>query len=172
MGRDSSSMETTPTSELTMKTSKSQSYAELMEQAASYVAEVQPLLVNPVDVANIMRPLICSKPQEELWVLCMNTKHRLIKMEMVCRGAIDRCTVDKPAIFRHAILAGASSFILVHNHPSGDTMPSNADSVLTKEIDRAAEFMGIRMLDHIIVSVKTTENTAGYFSFRDSGLLR
>jgi DNA repair protein RadC len=88
---------------------------------------------------------------EELWTICLNPQGRLLSLEMIFRGTIDMCPSHPREIFRAVISHGSSSFIICHNHPSGDPTPSPQDLALTNRISRLAKLFEISLGDHIII---------------------
>ena len=103
--------------------------------------------------------------QEYFYVFYLDTKKNLIERKILFMGTINRSLVHPREIFKNAYLLSASSFICMHNHPTGDIMPSNADIELTKTLVEIGRLNGIEMLDHIIVS----DNS--YFSFCENNLM-
>lgn len=99
-------------------------------------------------------------PVEKIWVFALNSKLEINNFSEVSKGARTGAMVDISEIFRLLMLSNANSFILVHNHPSGNPKPSAEDRNLTKELTEAGELMRIKLTDHIIMG----ENT--YFSFQ------
>ncbi|MGD2251183.1 MAG: JAB domain-containing protein, partial [Candidatus Methanofastidiosia archaeon] len=91
------------------------------------------------------------KKQEEFRVLLLDNKKRLINQYLVAIGTIDKAYVHPRDVFRPAVAAGAKSIIIVHNHPSGDPEPSQADFVLTRELCMCSRIVDIEILDHIII---------------------
>lgn len=104
-------------------------------------------------------------PQEEFWILLLNRTTQLIRKQKVSLGGIHATYVDPKVIFKHALEAGAANIILAHNHPSGNTTPSQADLDLTRKLKEGGKLLDIQLLDHIIVAGKS------YLSFADEGLL-
>ena len=100
--------------------------------------------------------LATESKQEEFHVVLLNEKHRVIKSEQITIGLLNQSLAHPREVFKPAITESASSLILVHNHPSGDPTPSQDDRNITKELRKAAEMLGIRILDHIIVSKENT----------------
>lgn len=101
--------------------------------------------------------------QEELYLLPVVGQECCIERLFV--GGLTQSSTDPKTIF-HLLLTkypNASGFIIAHNHPSGDCDPSGADKELTKQLKSASEFMGYRMLDHLIFSNR------GFYSFHDEG---
>jgi DNA repair protein RadC len=102
---------------------------------------------------------------EEFHVLFLDRKNALIKDEMQQRGTIDHTPVYPREVIKRALELGASALILVHNHPSGDPSPSEADIIVTQNIINAAAPLGIIVHDHLIIG------RGGHISLRDRGLL-
>ena len=146
-------------------------YATLMEHFATYVAEVRPQVQSPAEVAAVMRPLLHDREQEEMHVLLLDVKHRLIASERVTVGLVDRAPVHAREIFRRAILRNCSKILLVHNHPSGDPTPSAQDIASTRELVAAGKLLGIEVLDHVVLGQRTAERPRDYLSFREEALL-
>ncbi len=104
----------------------------------------------PMDVVRLvddMRGLV----QEEFRCVLLNTKHRVLAVETVFQGGLDSVEVYPREIFRRAVARSAAAVIVVHNHPSGDPAPSDADRSLTERLEAAGVLLGVPVLDHIIV---------------------
>jgi DNA repair protein RadC len=108
--------------------------------------------------------------KESLRVVLLDTKLKLMRVEEVSLGSLNECLAHPRDILRPAISHNAYGFILVHNHPSGDPTPSEADRRLTVRITEAARLLQVTMLDHIIVGVPAPGRLP-YFSFREAGIV-
>ena len=108
--------------------------------------------------------------QEVLRVVLLDARQRLITMIDVTKGGLNESLAHSREIFRPVISHSAYSFILVHNHPSGDSSPSEADLRLTRRISEAARILQIQLLDHVIIG-QPMNDRQGYFSFKESGAL-
>ena len=97
--------------------------------------------------------------------MALNTRNRVIHAEDVSIGGVNTVFVNPSDVIRPAIVKAAASIVVLHNHPSGDPTPSPEDRTLTERIGQAATLMGIRLLDHVIVS------HSAYYSFSDAGAL-
>lgn len=117
------------------------------------------------DVYDLMQPLIGDLRNEEFWVVAINNASRIIKKVQVSVGGIDQTSADVRLIMQVLINTGASQFAAVHNHPSGNSRPSNEDKRLTEQIKKAAALFNIRMMDHVIIT------NDGYYSFCDEGMI-
>lgn len=102
---------------------------------------------------------------EQFKVILMNRNHRVLGIYEASTGGVSGTVADPKLIFMAALKTNASTLIIAHNHPSGNTDPSEADKRLTQKIKEAANLLDMQLLDHIII---TTEN---FFSFADEGLL-
>lgn len=103
--------------------------------------------------------------QEEFKVLLLNRRNAVLGIYPLSKGGIAGTIVDAKLVFSVALKCNASNIILAHNHPSGSLIPSEADKRLTEKIRKAAGYLDLQVLDHIIV---TKDN---FFSFADNGLL-
>ena len=108
---------------------------------------------------------IISRKKEHFVALYLNARNELLRREFISIGILDASIVHPREVFGPAIKHCAASIILVHNHPSGNTNPSEDDRNLTKKLIDSGEILGIEVLDHIIVS------SNDYFSFKDNGIL-
>lgn len=116
------------------------------------------------DVIKLVRQRLKDKKKEHFLILCLDTRNNLIKISSISTGTLDTNLVHPREVFKEAIQSLSSSIILVHNHPSGNPEPSEADIDITKRIVETGKVVGIDVLDHIIV----TENKS--FSFKEKGL--
>jgi len=103
--------------------------------------------------------------QESLWVIYVNSQNMILGKDMVSLGGINSAGVDKKILFRRLLQNNAVSFFLVHNHPSGQTEPSDSDVRLTEEVMKGAILLQLRLLDHIIIGDR------GYYSFNQNNIL-
>ncbi len=96
--------------------------------------------------------LATESKQEEFHVVLLDEKHRIIKTEQITVGLLNQSLTHPREVFKPAVRESASALILVHNHPSGDPTPSQDDKAITKDLKKAAETLGLRILDHIILT--------------------
>jgi len=108
--------------------------------------------------------------QEVLRVVLLDAKQRLITIADITKGSVNESLAHPREIFRPVIAHSAYSFILVHNHPSGDSSPSEADMRLTRRIFEAAKILQIQFLDHLIIG-QPMGDRQGYFSFKEGGVI-
>lgn len=90
--------------------------------------------------------------EEYLWILCLDSKNHLVGCFEISHGTVDSSYCSPREVFQKALMIGAVSIIMCHNHPSGDTTPSNTDVVTTKKIKDAGDVVGVKLFDHIIVA--------------------
>ena len=107
--------------------------------------------------------------KEAFVVLLLNTRRRVLGHNLVSLGTLDSSLVTPLAVFRPAFAAPASALILMHNHPSGDPNPSEADVRVTRELVRAGQLLRIDILDHVIIGDRS--HPPGYLSLRETGYL-
>lgn len=108
---------------------------------------------SPEDVVQIGRTFmhIHEEPEEYMYMICMNTKNKVIGVFEISHGNVNSSIVGTREIFQKALLANAVSIILMHNHPSGDPSPSREDIEVTRRIVEAGKILGVQVLDHIII---------------------
>lgn len=128
-----------------------------------------PVLDNPATVAKFMRETNRLKNVESFQVLLLNTRKRLIRLEDISDGLLDTLLVHPRDVFRAAIMANAAGVVLVHNHPSGDPTPSEADIKTTRDLIRAGQLLKIEVVDHVILGRATAEREKDYSSLRELG---
>lgn len=114
-------------------------------------------------VYEAMRPYLMDKTHEEFWILLLNRGNYVMRAIQVSVGGISGTATDIKMVFKIALDHMASSVILVHNHPSGQLIPSLTDKVLTAQIKEAGRLLDLPVLDHMIFT------DDGYYSFKDSG---
>lgn len=121
--------------------------------------------LNPNDVYSFFAPLTKNKEQECFYVGFLNTKNILTSYKKMFVGSLNKSIVHPRDIFREAVKNNAAKIVIVHNHPSGDPTPSNADIIITKELMLAGELVDVPIVDHIIIGGNT------YISLREIGAI-
>jgi DNA repair protein RadC len=99
--------------------------------------------------ANIPQADWFDPAKEAVVVLILNTRRRIIGHNLVTLGNLDTCPIHAREVFRPAIVAAGSAIVLMHNHPSNDPTPSEADIKVTRDLIRAVQLLKIEMLDHV-----------------------
>ena len=119
------------------------------------------LLFNSKMVFDFMKNRFFGLSTEEFWMICLNQQSKVIDVLQLFIGGLTSTIVDVRVVFQKLISNGSTSFIVLHNHPSGNLKPSQADVKITKKIVNASKIFDIKLLDHLIVA----DNS--YFSFAD-----
>ena len=111
----------------------------------------QVIITNPQDVADQVQYKMANLEQEELWVLLLDSRNQLIRIEQLYRGTLNSSSVRPAEIYRTGIRHNAAALIIVHNHPSGDPAPSPEDVQLTRTLIDAGNMLEMPVLDHVVV---------------------
>lgn len=124
------------------------------------------------DVADVLQSLLAveeehDRAKEHFWVLGLNTKNVIQYADLVSLGSLSSAIVHPRETFKLAVTRSTASILIGHNHPSGDTTPSQEDILLTKRLSQAGEILGINVLDHVIIG-----SEGKYFSFSDNGMIK
>lgn len=117
------------------------------------------------DAWKFLYPFLADAITEEFHIILLKRNQAIIRSVPISTGGVTGTVVDAKVIFKHALLENAVSLVLCHNHPSGNTQPSNEDINLTKKIVSAGKLLDISVVDHIIFTNKE------YYSFADNGLI-
>lgn len=128
-----------------------------------------PVLDTPERIAELLREENRFFEVETFQSVLLNTRRRLIRVEPISQGTLDTILVHPREVFRGAIAANAAALILVHNHPSGDPTPSEADIKATRDLIRAGQLLKIEVLDHVILGRATSDRVKDYASLRELG---
>ena len=138
---------------------------ELGRRRKESLIDKKPKITSSEDVFDAIKADLMDLNHEEFWVLILNRANRLLRKERISHGGISGTVADPKLIFKKALDAGASSLILVHNHPSGNLKPSEADIRLTKKMKEVGVFLELPILDHLIFT------NSAFFSFADEGMM-
>lgn len=123
-------------------------------------------VTSPRDVADTLRAHGTHlEEQEVFYVILLDAKNQIRGLQEVSRGILNSSLVHPREVFRLAVVHGAASIIVAHNHPTGDPRPSADDKAITKQLVEAGEVLGIPVYDHVIVAAER------YFSFQEAGLV-
>lgn len=137
---------------------------ELSRRLQSPPADERPRVTSPADGANLLLPRMCHLDQEELWVILLDTRNRVMKIAELYKGSLNSSVVRTGEIFRPAIELAAAAIIVAHNHPSGDPAPSPEDTRVTRQLVQAGKLLDIEVLDHLVVGDQ------GFVSMKERGL--
>lgn len=124
-----------------------------------------PQITSSKDVYELMKPELLDQPIEQFWIISLKRNNVVIQKRIISSGGISGTVADPKVIFNKALEDLASGIILVHNHPSGNLKPSQADIKLTEKLKNAGQLLDIPVLDHLIFT------DDGYFSFADESML-
>ncbi len=124
----------------------------------------------PQKVYDLLGAEMRSLRQESLRVVLLDTRGNLIRVAEITKGTKNESLAHPGEILRVVLIESAHSFILVHNHPSGDPSPSEADRSMTRRLIRACQEMGVTLADHIIIGAPN-DHSEPYFSFREYSLI-
>lgn len=125
--------------------------SELAKRLAKTSAGEGLVLSSPSTIAEYYMEELRHQKQEQMKLLMLNTKTKLIGEADISKGTVNASLVSPRELFIEALNQEAVSIILIHNHPSGDPTPSKSDILLTKRVKDAGDLIGIELLDHIII---------------------
>ena len=145
----------------------------LGELALRYDVEIQPerpadeipTVSSPDAVRRLLGPEMAGLAQEQLRVLLLDKRNRVVGQRVIYQGSVDAVAVRPAEAFRPAVIAGAPAVIAVHNHPSCDPSPSPSDVATTRTLAEAGRLLGIELLDHVVLA------RDGAVSLREQGVL-
>ncbi len=148
---------------------------EIEKQESDFIREVivkyrgpkrrSPSFRDSEAVTSFLRRLLVDNSREHFIVLFLDVTNRIASYSIIAIGGKQSCPVDVTGIFQRALIVGASSIIVSHNHPSGDAKPSEEDQRITKVLCEIGKTLRINVLDHIIISDDE------HFSFSDSEMI-
>jgi DNA repair protein RadC len=141
----------------------------LAQKMARELRQESQILDRPEYIADLLREEVRLDHVETFQVLLLNTRRRLIRVEQISQGTLDTILVHPREVFKVAIAANAAAIVLVHNHPSGDPSPSEADIRVTRDLIRAGQLLKIDVLDHIILGARTQDRPKDFVSLREMG---
>ena len=142
----------------------------LAARLARTEAEARPI-DTAADVAQLLGEEMRLLDFESVRVICLNTKHKVLAVEEITRGTLNESLFHPREAFRPALARQAHAVILVHNHPSGNPDPSEADLRVTRRMKEAGELLQVELLDHVILGAPRNGDGQNFFSFKDGGLL-
>jgi DNA repair protein RadC len=141
----------------------------LARRMALEMRQDAPVLDGPELIADLLREENRAYDVEHFQVVLLNTRRRLIRVDKISQGTLDTILIHPREVFKPAIAANASAVVLVHNHPSGDPAPSEADIKVTRDLIRAGQLLKIEVLDHVIIGRATQERPKDFVSLRELG---
>jgi DNA repair protein RadC len=126
----------------------------------------QYIVRSPEDGAKVAANFIGDEDREVFFVMCLNTKNRIVAVHRCHVGGLNASIVMPREVFKSAILNNCASIIVSHQHPSQDVTPSREDIDVTKRLVEAGKILGIQVLDHLIVNA-----SADYYSLKEKGYI-
>lgn len=126
------------------------------------------VLDTPEAIYSYFGPQMAHLPQEQVMVAVVDARLKHMSSAVVSVGTVSESSAHPREVLRPVITRGAYGFVLIHNHPSGDSSPSKADEIVTRRLVEAAELLQVKFLDHVIIG---RCSSTPYFSFREAGLI-
>jgi DNA repair protein RadC len=128
-------------------------------------------VLNGADVFKIMLQVLTrekkiDRNKEHCWVVCLDTKNKILLIELISFGSVNRLVIEPMDVFSFALQKRAVKIILVHNHPSGELESSRKDMDVTDQLQSIGDFIRVPLVDHLIISEES------YLSFEEAGLLQ
>jgi len=137
---------------------------ELGRRLTAVSPEERPAIHSPGDAAALVQFEMSALEQEELHVMLLDTRNRLLDIDKVYRGSVNTSQVRVGELFKSAVRRNAAAILVVHNHPSGDPTPSPDDVGLTRNIVQAGKLLDVEVLDHLVIG------RGRYVSLKERGL--
>ncbi|MBQ3174200.1 MAG: DNA repair protein RadC [Alistipes sp.] len=138
---------------------------ECGRRVAASSADHRDVVSSSEDVVRIMEPQLAELQYEECWALYLSSSGRVLERMRISQGGIQATVVDCRLVIKRALELLAVQIVLVHNHPSGSSAPSEEDRRLTSRVADAARLFDIRLLDHVVIA------RGNHYSFRGQGLI-
>ena len=135
-----------------------------MVKESSFLYQTRQIL-SPKDAYEMIKEQLEGLDREQFIIACLNTKNEPTNITVVSVGSLNKAIVHPREVFKTAILSNAASIMAFHNHPSGETTPSQQDIQLTNRLYEAGELLGIKLLDHLIIGDGT------FTSLKEKGYL-
>ena len=135
-----------------------------MVKESSFLYQTRQIL-SPNDAYEMIKEQLEGLDREQFIIACLNTKNEPTNITVVSVGTLNKAIIHPREVFKTAILSNAASIMAFHNHPSGETTPSQQDIQLTHRLYEAGELLGIKLLDHLIIGDGT------FTSLKEKGYL-
>ena len=135
-----------------------------MVKESSFLYQTRQIL-SPNDAYEMIKEQLEGLDREQFIIACLNTKNEPTNISVVSVGSLNKAIVHPREVFKTAILSNAASIMAFHNHPSGETTPSQQDIQVTNRLYEAGELLGIKLLDHLIIGDGT------FTSLKEKGYL-
>ena len=121
-----------------------------MVKESSFLYQTRQIL-SPNDAYEMIKEQLEGLDREQFIIACLNTKNEPTNITVVSVGTLNKAIIHPREVFKTAILSNAASIMAFHNHPSGETTPSQQDIQLTNRLYEVGELLGIKLLDHLII---------------------
>lgn len=135
---------------------------ELAKRISRPISQIKTKIKTPNDVAHLLMDELKAEKREIVKVIIMNSQNVILKIQTISQGGTSSAQVDTKDVLMEAVKIGAPKIILIHNHPSGEPKPSQADIEFTKKLEKAAEILGILLLDHIVIGYNQYTSIRSY----------
>ena len=135
-----------------------------MVKESSFLYQTRQIL-SPNDAYEMIKEQLEGLDREQFIIACLNTKNEPTNITVVSVGTLNKAIIHPREVFKTAILSNAASIMAFHNHPSGETTPSQQDIQLTNRLYEVGELLGIKLLDHLIIGDRT------FTSLKEKGYL-
>lgn len=128
-------------------------YKVKLQMVKEKTIEYDPMIAKPMDIVKFINSIenYDLSINERVVVIALNTKNHIVAYTEISIGNINACSMNPADIFRFLFTTNSNKFVLVHNHPSGDSTPSGIDIEVTKQIQKVSDLMRVEFLDHIII---------------------
>ena len=136
-----------------------------VETQMEHPTEDLPVISCPDDVRRLLGPEMSGLAQEQLRVLLLNTKNKVVGQRVVYQGNVNSSMIRPAEVLRPAVMEAVPSIIVCHNHPSQDPTPSPEDAAITRELAQAGKLLGIELLDHVVIGGER------FVSLKERGLM-
>lgn len=138
---------------------------ELSKRKDFDIDRTEEYIDGPWKVAKLINATIKDKAKEHFMLILLDARNKVKRVSHISTGTLNSSLVHPREVFKEAIKHSSQSVIVVHNHPSGDTQPSDEDLRITQRLVEGGKLLGIEVLDHVIIGINT------YFGFKDKGLI-
>lgn len=108
-------------------------------------------VASPEEAAAVVQPMLIGADREQCLLLALDNKHRALTIATVSIGTAGHTFMSPREVYRDALLAGAQTIIVAHNHPSADPTPSDDDRHITRRLAHAGETLGVQLIDHLVI---------------------
>lgn len=124
---------------------------ELIDRLRFSKPDRESVFTSSNEVGTYLADKLVGRKQEEFWAIYIDNSNHIIAEKRIFVGTLDKTIAHPREVFRWAMIYACAGMFIVHNHPSGKLFPSQSDLMLTREMDKAAKLMKVRLLDHFIV---------------------